>query len=124
MIMPLIHAEDETEHGPVITIQPENTTYDPATAITHVAMNCRADAIPVASYVWYVEKAEERRLVNLIDPNITITNGSLVIERPSETLHKGVYQCVASNIFGSVLSNKAQIIFACELIKNFCNLSN
>lgn len=101
----------QLEMGPNLVVQPEDTIYDPASAITRVVMQCEALANPLASYVWYVERALTRRPVNLTDPKITVTSGRMMIEQPSDTQHNGDYQCVASNSFGSVLSNAAQLSF-------------
>lgn len=101
----------QLEKGPIFTVQPVDTIYDPASAITRVVMNCEVDANPLASYVWYVDRALTHRPVNLSDPKITVTSGRLLIETPSDTQHNGDYQCIATNSFGSILSNDAQLNF-------------
>lgn len=101
----------QLQKGPVLIVQPVDTVYDPASAITRIIMNCEADANPLASYEWFVNRELRRSPVNLTDPKITITSGRLTIEQPSDTTHNGDYQCVASNSFGSVLSNRAQLTF-------------
>ncbi|CAG5129208.1 unnamed protein product, partial [Candidula unifasciata] len=49
----------------------------------------------------------------------TITNGKLTIHNPDETRDEGMYQCLASNIIGSVLSDPVRITFG--FIHEFSN---
>ena len=105
----------QLEKGPIFVVQPEDAIYDPASLNKSVVMNCEADANPLASYVWFVDRAPlPRRPVNLTDPKIMVTRGRLMIDQPSNTQHDGDYQCVATNSFGSILSNDAQLNFGCE----------
>ena len=54
----------------------------------------------------------------LVDPRtekrFTITNGKLIVNAPKDTQDNGQYECVATNRFGSVLSNMATLSFGCE----------
>jgi hypothetical protein len=57
----------------------------------------------------------DRQLVNpRIEPRFTIINGKLIINTPKDTLDNGQYECVASNRYGSVLSNAAMLSFGCQ----------
>jgi len=97
--------------GPRFTKQPVNNIYDPMSAITTVLMDCEADGNPVPTYQWYVRRALATTPVNMSDPRITVTNGLLAINKPSDTVNNGDYQCAASNPLGSILSTQVQLSF-------------
>ena len=49
------------------------------------------------------------------DSRYTFINGRLVIDSPSsERADDGRYQCAATNIYGTILSNQVELAFGCE----------
>lgn len=48
------------------------------------------------------------------DPNYSLVEGNLLINNPHVVNHGGVYQCIATNTFGTVVSREAKVQFACE----------
>ena len=68
--------------------------------------------------VWIEQRPQE------INPQThdryTITNGRLIITQPDLNLDNGEFQCIAENEYGSILSDKVQLTFACKLV---CMLS-
>lgn len=50
------------------------------------------------------------------DPNYSLVEGNLLITNPHVVDHRGVYQCFATNAFGTVVSRQAKVQFACEEI--------
>uniref|UniRef100_A0A3B1JUY2 Contactin 4 n=1 Tax=Astyanax mexicanus TaxID=7994 RepID=A0A3B1JUY2_ASTMX len=51
------------------------------------------------------------------DLNYSLVEGNLLINNPQALKHGGVYQCIASNTFGSILSREATVQFA--YLQNF-----
>lgn len=50
------------------------------------------------------------------EPNYSLVEGNLLINNPHVINHGGVYQCIAANTFGTVVSRVAKVQFACEWI--------
>lgn len=48
------------------------------------------------------------------DSNYKLVEGNLLITSPHAAHHGGVYQCIATNTFGTILSREANVQFACE----------
>lgn len=48
------------------------------------------------------------------DPNYRLLEGNLLISDPHAVDHGGVYQCIASNTLGTVVSREARVQFACK----------
>ncbi|TNN78622.1 Contactin-4 [Liparis tanakae] len=46
------------------------------------------------------------------DPNYSLVEGNLLINNPHVIDHGGVYQCIATNTFGTVVSREAKVQFA------------
>lgn len=58
------------------------------------------------------------------DPNYSFLEGNLLINNPHVINHGGVYQCIATNTFGTIVSREAKVQFACEYsLSFFCGLS-
>ena len=56
------------------------------------------------------------------DPNYSLVEGNLLINNPHVINHGGVYQCIATNSFGTVVSREAKVQFACEYKYGFLNM--
>ncbi|CAB1413241.1 unnamed protein product [Pleuronectes platessa] len=51
------------------------------------------------------------------DPNFSLVEGNLLINNPHVINHGGVYQCIATNTFGTIVSREAKVQFA--FLQNF-----
>lgn len=91
----------KVETGPTFIIQPSNVVVTDRTTTT--SLECVARGNPQPEYIWY--KSEDQTEEVVASKTITITNGKLTFDNVSETNTVGAYQCVASNKFGSVLSD-------------------
>lgn len=63
------------------------------------------------------------------DSNYRLLEGNLLISNPDFISHGGVYQCIATNVFGTIVSRDARVQFACKsmtessaTLTNFCVL--
>lgn len=54
------------------------------------------------------------------EPNYRLVEGNLLISDPHAIDHGGVYQCIASNALGTVVSREARVQFACESFPILC----
>uniref|UniRef100_A0A8C2L078 Contactin-4-like n=1 Tax=Cyprinus carpio TaxID=7962 RepID=A0A8C2L078_CYPCA len=52
-----------------------------------------------------------------MDFNYSLVEGNLLINSPQATKHSGVYQCITTNAFGTILSREAKVEFA--YLQNF-----
>uniref|UniRef100_A0A8C1WUI1 Contactin 4 n=1 Tax=Cyprinus carpio TaxID=7962 RepID=A0A8C1WUI1_CYPCA len=52
-----------------------------------------------------------------VDMDYSLVEGNLLINNPQATKHSGVYQCIATNAFGTILSREAKVEFA--YLQNF-----
>lgn len=52
--------------------------------------------------------------VNDEGSHYSLVGGSLVINNPIKSTHEGNYSCMASNMFGTVISQKASVQFGCK----------
>lgn len=59
-------------------------------------------------------KVDGRELNTESEPNYSLVEGNLLINNPHVINHGGVYQCIATNTFGTVVSREARVQFACE----------
>ncbi len=48
------------------------------------------------------------------DDGYSLMGGNLVISAPDKSKHAGNYSCLASNEFGTLVSQKASVQFGCE----------
>lgn len=64
-------------------------------------------------------KVDGRDINTDSDLNYSLVEGNLLISNPHVINHGGVYQCIATNTFGTVVSREAKVQFACELILLF-----
>uniref|UniRef100_A0A669C120 Contactin-3 n=1 Tax=Oreochromis niloticus TaxID=8128 RepID=A0A669C120_ORENI len=68
----------------------------------------------VCLYRW---KVDGRDINTDSDPNYSLVEGNLLISNPHVINHGGVYQCIATNTFGTVVSREAKVQFA--FLQNF-----
>lgn len=62
-------------------------------------------------YRW---KVSGREINTKSDLNYSLVEGNLLINNPHVINHGGIYQCIATNTFGTVVSREAKVQFACE----------
>ncbi|XP_067356392.1 contactin-1a isoform X2 [Channa argus] len=72
-------------------------------------MSCRARANPPAIYKWKLNNM-------LIDLNeegshYSLVGGNLVISKPIKSKHEGKYSCLATNMYGTVVSQEGSVQF-------------
>uniref|UniRef100_A0A8C6MCG0 Contactin 3a, tandem duplicate 1 n=1 Tax=Nothobranchius furzeri TaxID=105023 RepID=A0A8C6MCG0_NOTFU len=79
-----------------------------------VFINCGAKGNPPPHYRWNVDG---RDIDTDSDLNYSLVEGNLLISNPHFINHGGVYQCIATNAFGTIVSRKARVRFA--FLQNF-----
>ncbi|ESO05253.1 hypothetical protein HELRODRAFT_185513 [Helobdella robusta] len=102
---------EQVPRGPKFTVLPTDSIFDARSQNRYVRMNCDADGNPRPTYSWVVTRQLETKPINTSDPSITLTNGILTINEPTDSLHNGVYYCIASNSFGSIRTHGVQLSF-------------
>uniref|UniRef100_A0A8B9H6I1 Contactin 4 n=1 Tax=Astyanax mexicanus TaxID=7994 RepID=A0A8B9H6I1_ASTMX len=107
-------AERIIRHGPVFTQEPSDSVFPLRADDNKIFINCKAKGNPVPHYRW---KFNGRDLTLDSDLNYSLVEGNLLINNPQALKHGGVYQCIASNTFGSILSREATVQFA--YLQNF-----
>uniref|UniRef100_A0A665THD0 Contactin 1b n=1 Tax=Echeneis naucrates TaxID=173247 RepID=A0A665THD0_ECHNA len=101
-----VPCEDATGYGPIFEEEPVDVVYTEGSPDERISMNCRARANPPALY----------RLVTLalghdiLYEHYSLVGGNLVINNPKQK-HAGTYMCVATNIYGTVISKEARVRF-------------
>ena len=48
------------------------------------------------------------------DDHYSVVGGNLVIRNPARDKHLGKYSCIATNEYGTVISQQASVQFGCE----------
>uniref|UniRef100_A0A8C4I1H7 Contactin-4 n=1 Tax=Dicentrarchus labrax TaxID=13489 RepID=A0A8C4I1H7_DICLA len=105
---------ENTRHGPVFTQEPSDSIFPLSTDDKQVFINCKAKGNPPPHYRW---KVDGREINTESDPNYNLVEGNLLINNPHVINHGGVYQCIATNTFGTVVSREAKVQFA--FLQNF-----
>ncbi|XP_017282455.1 contactin-4 [Kryptolebias marmoratus] len=100
---------EHARHGPVFTQEPSDSIFPMSTGDKLVFINCKAKGNPPPHYRW---KVDGRDIDTDSDPNYSLVEGNLLINNPHFINHGGVYQCIATNAFGTVVSRKAKVRFA------------
>uniref|UniRef100_A0A7N8YPN7 Contactin-4-like n=1 Tax=Mastacembelus armatus TaxID=205130 RepID=A0A7N8YPN7_9TELE len=101
-------------HGPVFTQEPSDSIFPLSTDDNQVFINCKAKGNPPPYYRW---KVDGREINTESDQNYNLVEGNLLIRNPHVTNHAGVYQCIATNTFGTIVSREAKVQFA--FLQNF-----
>uniref|UniRef100_A0A671Z2A8 Contactin-4-like n=1 Tax=Sparus aurata TaxID=8175 RepID=A0A671Z2A8_SPAAU len=107
-----------TRHGPVFTQEPSDSIFPLSTDDKQVFINCKAKGNPPPHYRW---KVDGKEINTRSDPNYSLVEGNLLINNPHVINHGGVYQCIATNTFGTVVSRDAKVQFA--FLQNFSRKS-
>ncbi|XP_077054169.1 contactin-4 isoform X2 [Siphateles boraxobius] len=107
-------AERIIRHGPVFTQEPSDSVFPLSAEDNKIFINCKAKGSPEPHYKW---KFNGKDLDIDMDFNYSLVEGNLLISKPQATKHPGVYQCIATNAFGTILSREAKVEFA--YLQNF-----
>uniref|UniRef100_A0A673LKC8 Contactin-4-like n=1 Tax=Sinocyclocheilus rhinocerous TaxID=307959 RepID=A0A673LKC8_9TELE len=99
-------------HGPVFTQEPSDSVFPLSTEDNKIFINCKAKGSPAPHYKWKFNRKDLD-----IDMDYSLVEGNLLINNPQATKHGGVYQCIATNAFGTILSREAKVEFA--YLQNF-----
>lgn len=94
--------------GPVFEDQPFGLLFPEGSTEEKVTLACRARASPPANYRWKMNGMEMK-----LEPGSRrqLVGGNLVIMNPTKAQDAGVYQCLASNPAGTVVSREAVLRF-------------
>uniref|UniRef100_A0A2K6LEZ4 Contactin 2 n=1 Tax=Rhinopithecus bieti TaxID=61621 RepID=A0A2K6LEZ4_RHIBE len=97
-----------TTFGPVFEDQPLSVLFPEESTEEQVLLACRARASPPATYRWKMNGTEMK-----LEPGSRhqLVGGNLVIMNPTKAQDAGVYQCLASNPVGTVVSREAILRF-------------
>lgn len=79
-------------------------------------LRCMAGGWPAPTYEWFKEEYRNNTLISikidpLKNPKYTVSGGSLIIHEPTQKEDRGNYHCVASNMFGSIISESVSLSF-------------
>ncbi|XP_061577050.1 contactin-1a [Cololabis saira] len=108
-VAPDFYRDEAAGFGPVFEEQPVDTIYPEESPEAKITMNCRAIANPPATYKWTLNNTE----INLNEEksHYSLLGGNLVISNPNRTKHVGRYSCLATNMYGTVVSAEASVQF-------------
>uniref|UniRef100_A0A8C7PJ19 Contactin-3 n=1 Tax=Oncorhynchus mykiss TaxID=8022 RepID=A0A8C7PJ19_ONCMY len=107
------HSERNARHGPVFTQEPSDSVFPLRSEDNKVNNHL---CLCVRLYRWKVDG----RYIDM-DLNYNLVEGNLLINHPHATHHGGVYQCIATNVFGTIVSREAKVQFA--YLQNFSRKS-
>uniref|UniRef100_A0A672NS98 Contactin-4-like n=1 Tax=Sinocyclocheilus grahami TaxID=75366 RepID=A0A672NS98_SINGR len=102
-------AERIIRHGPVFTQEPSDSVFPLSAEDNKIFINCKAKGSPAPHYKWKFNRKDLD-----IDMDYSLVEGNLLINNPQATKHGGVYQCIATNAFGTILSREAKVEFRFE----------
>ncbi|KAG7230967.1 hypothetical protein INR49_024996 [Caranx melampygus] len=107
--VPDFYRDEAAGFGPVFEEQPVDTIYPEESPEAKITLNCRARANPPAKYKWKLNNM----MIDLDEEgsHYSLVGGSLVINNPIKTTHEGDYSCMASNMFGTVISRVGSVQF-------------
>ncbi|KAH9505461.1 hypothetical protein Btru_057388 [Bulinus truncatus] len=97
------------ERGPHFVLQPHSLVVvgNP----TEVVLECVVTGNPQPSYSWWKGEKFETMLSSALDRRYTITNGKLIISKPTDFEDSGSYRCRAENKYGAIISHDVQLSF-------------
>uniref|UniRef100_A0AAQ5ZJH3 Contactin 1 n=1 Tax=Amphiprion ocellaris TaxID=80972 RepID=A0AAQ5ZJH3_AMPOC len=105
----VLASDEATGYGPVFEEQPVDTIYPEESPEAKITMNCRARANPPATYKWMLNNIEID--LNEKGSHYSLVGGNLVISNPSKNNHVGKYSCLATNMYGTIISREASVQF-------------
>nr|XP_044989548.1 contactin-4 isoform X3 [Jaculus jaculus] len=107
-------ADDNTLHGPVFIQEPSHIMFPLDSEEKKVKLNCEVKGNPKPHIRWKLNGTD----VDIgMDFRYSIVEDSLLINNPNKTQDAGIYQCIATNSFGTIVSREARLQFA--YLENF-----
>ncbi|XP_062463733.1 contactin-5 isoform X2 [Pezoporus occidentalis] len=101
--------DESVDYGPVFVQEPGDVIFPTDSEEKKVFLNCQARGNPTPTYRW-LRNGTEIDIES--DYRYSLIEGSLMINNPSEMKDSGQYQCLTTNMFGSILSREAVLQFA------------
>ncbi|KAM6169415.1 contactin-4 isoform 3-T3 [Rhynchocyon petersi] len=107
-------ADDRTLHGPVFVQEPSHVMFPLDSEEKKVKLNCEVRGNPKPHIRWTLNGTD----VDIgMDFRYSMVEGSLLINSPNKTQDAGMYQCIATNSIGRIVSREAKLQFA--YLENF-----
>ncbi|XP_074986368.1 contactin-4 isoform X4 [Caretta caretta] len=107
-------ADDSTLHGPVFIQEPNNVIFPLDSEEKKVKLSCDVKGNPKPTIRW---KLNGTSVDVGMDYRYSVVGGSLLINNLNKTQDIGMYQCIATNSFGTIVSREAKLQFA--YLENF-----
>uniref|UniRef100_A0A674GBJ0 Contactin 4 n=1 Tax=Taeniopygia guttata TaxID=59729 RepID=A0A674GBJ0_TAEGU len=107
-------ADDNTLHGPVFLQEPDSLIFPLGSEEKKVKLSCEVKGNPRPTIGW---KLNGSSIDVGMDYRYSLLEGDLLINNPNKSQDAGMYQCVATNPFGTIVSREAQLQFA--YLENF-----
>ncbi|KAF6728555.1 Contactin-4, partial [Oryzias melastigma] len=96
-------------HGPVFSQEPSDIVFPMSMVITWLLSIAKPKETHLLYYRWKVNGED---IDTHSDSNYRLLEGNLLISNPDFISHGGVYQCIATNVFGTIVSRDARVQFA------------
>ncbi|KAM9680322.1 contactin-4 isoform 3-T3 [Dama dama] len=107
-------ADDYTLHGPIFIQEPSHVMFPLDSEEKKVKLSCEVKGNPKPHIRWKLNGTD----VDIgMDFRYSVVEGSLLINNPNKTQDAGMYQCIATNSFGTIVSREAKLQFA--YLENF-----
>uniref|UniRef100_A0ACB8FGH6 Contactin-5 n=1 Tax=Sphaerodactylus townsendi TaxID=933632 RepID=A0ACB8FGH6_9SAUR len=100
---------ESADYGPVFIQEPDSVIFPTDSDEKKISFSCQAQGNPAPTYRWLRNGTE---IDTEDDYRYSLIEGSIIINNPSETKDAGQYQCLTTNVFGSILSREATLQFA------------
>ncbi|GAB5568235.1 contactin-4 isoform X1 [Prionailurus iriomotensis] len=94
---------------PVFTQEPQDIVFPLDLSKSEIILNCAATGYPSPSYRW---KQNGTDIDFTMSYHYRLDEGNLAISSPRTDQDIGMYQCLATNTLGTILSRKAKLQFA------------
>uniref|UniRef100_H2PA84 Contactin 6 n=1 Tax=Pongo abelii TaxID=9601 RepID=H2PA84_PONAB len=94
---------------PIFTQEPHDIIFPLDLSKSEVILNCAANGYPSPHYRW---KQNGTDIDFTMSYHYRLDGGSLAISSPHTDQDIGMYQCLATNLLGTILSRKAKLQFA------------
>ncbi|XP_074168309.1 contactin-6 isoform X2 [Rhinolophus sinicus] len=94
---------------PIFTQEPHDVTFPLDLSQSEITLNCAANGYPSSHYRWRHNGTD---IDFALSYHYRLDGGNLVISSPHTDRDVGTYQCLATNLLGTILSQKAKLQFA------------
>ncbi|XP_072866025.1 contactin-6 isoform X3 [Chlorocebus sabaeus] len=111
ILLPLINscAGDGLLSRPIFTQEPHDVIFPLDLSKSEVILKCSANGYPSPHYRW---KQNGTDIDFTMSYHYRLDGGNLAISSPHTDQDIGMYQCLATNLLGTILSRKAKLQFA------------